>query len=210
MFLGVLKGVEMSGLFDIHSEKAARLNAAIETDGFAYMANAIPENLWAELRNECACARKTANSAQSDSPRAYRSSLSSLGQVGLDLVKFRAPDEILAPIFDQKFEYCEDASCYTFFETDDFLSPHLDGADNCEVTLLFYISATEPGLNPEESGLYLSIYDEGPGETPKLRKSIATPEGGIMVGRGSKVLHGRNKLSEGEKIWMLTACFRSV
>lgn len=200
----------MSDLFDIRPARAARLNAAIETDGFAYIANAIPAHLWAALQDECGGARKTANSAQSDHPLAYRSSLSSLGEVGLDLVKFRAPDEILAPIFDQSFEYCEDASCYTYFEADDFLSPHLDGADNCEVTLLFYISATEPGANPEESGLYLSIYEDGPGETPMLRKSIATPEGGIMVGRGSKVLHGRKKLSEGEKIWMLTACFRSV
>ena len=200
----------MADLFDFCPEKAARLNAAIESDGFAYVANAIPEGLWADLQDECGRARKTANSAQSDHPLAYRSSLSSLGEVGLDLIKSRAPDEILAPIFGQRFEYCEDASCYTYFEAGDFLSPHLDGAENCEVTLLFYISATEPGETPEESGLYLSIYDDGPSDTPMLRKSIATPEGGIMVGRGSKVLHGRNKLAEGEKIWMLTACFRSV
>jgi len=183
---------------------------AVDRDGFAFIENGISEPLLNHLQNECTQARCSAKKAQSETPLAYRSSLASLGPVGIKLLQSETHSAILEPIFGKSYHYCAGSSCYTYYEEGDFLSPHLDGADDCEVTLLFYISATEPGPDPKTSGLYLSLFTEDASGRPNLRKSIPTPAGGIMVGRGSQTIHGRDKLAPGEHIWMLTACFSSA
>jgi hypothetical protein len=193
--------------FDLSESLVVQVRSGIDTDGFAYIENCIPAALLADLKKECLNARKQAKRAESDIHIAYRSSLAQLGSMGTSLLQRQAVLEILKPIFGKDYEYRADASCYTFFEEGDFLSPHMDRHENCEVTLLFYIVASEPGPDPDTSGLYLSLYSKEDSGKIFLKKTISTPSGGIMVGRGSQVLHGRRVLGHGEYIWMLTACF---
>lgn len=178
--------------------------------GFSCLERAIGTDLLGVLRQECAATRETAQRAQGDHPLAYRSFVAPLGSVGRQFLTGPDPAAILGPIFGRRFAPCADACCYTYFEGGDFLSPHLDGAHNCEVTLLLYLSATTAGPDPATSGLYLSIYEATNDEAPQLLKAIPTPEGAIMIGHGCQTLHGRSTLAPDERIWMLTACFTSV
>ena len=203
-------GVEL--ITDLSAEpiRLELIKTTVKQEGFAFIDNGISEALLSRLQAECAEAKRSAKKAISETPLAYRSSLASLGPVGIGLLESETPSAILKPIFGKSFKYCADSSCYTYYEAGDFLSPHRDGADNCEVTLLFYISATEPGSDPQTSGLYLSLFTEDAFGRPILSKSIPTPMGGIMVGRGSETVHGRDELAPGEHIWMLTACFTAI
>lgn len=181
----------------------------IKTCGFSLMAGSIGSPLLEALQKECSEARVHAKQAEGVGEVSYRSSLAPLGPVGVDLLENHASRVILEPVFQRPFSYCENASCYTYFEEGGYLAPHLDGADDCEVTLLFYLDSSKPRPDPDKSGLYLSVYNNNDTGTQKLIKSIPTEFGDIMVGHGSKVVHGRKRLAQGEHIWMLTACFTS-
>lgn len=192
--------------FSFSGEAVDAVRSDILRDGFAYVGHSIPSAILASLRLECIQAKATAKRAEGTGELAYRSSLAPLGDIGQKILKDHASAEVLELIFGRSFKYCEDASCYTYYDEGDFLDPHLDGADNCEVTLLLYLDASEPGPDPGASGLYLTLYSsDGESET----RAIETAAEGMMIGYGSRVMHGRKRLAAGEHIWMLTACFTS-
>lgn len=190
--------------------RSAALLSLLENDGFVFIPDSIPLSLLRELKDECLDARNSSLRAEGQGELQYRSSLAPLGMKGRELLENAASSEILEPLFGRKFSCSWNASCYTYYEAGDFLAAHLDGVENCEVTLLFYLDATTPGNDPGESGLHLTLYRQDEGGAVVPRKTIATTAGGIMLGFGSRVLHGRRRLEEGEHIFMLTACFTSA
>ncbi|KJS38584.1 MAG: hypothetical protein VR74_05290 [Hyphomonas sp. BRH_c22] len=192
--------------FSLSEKEIDAIRNSVARDGFGYLGGSIPSGILDPLRRECIQAKASAKKAEGTGDLAYRSSLASLGDFGQKILKEHASSDVLELIFGRTFKYCEDASCYTYYDEGDFLGPHLDGADNCEVTLLLYLDASEPGPDHETSGLYLTLYDaDGNSEA----SAIETAAEGMMIGYGSKVMHGRKKLAAGEHIWMLTACFTS-
>ena len=144
--------------FSFSGEAVDAVRSDIQRDGFAYIRHSIPSAILAWLRLECVQVKAAAKRAEGSGELAYRSSLAPLGDFGKKILKEQAFSEVLELIFGRSFEYCEDASCYTYYDEGDFLDPHLDGADNCEVTLLLYLDASEPGPDPGASG--------GPGPPP--------------------------------------------
>lgn len=157
---------------------------------------------------EATSQRVIAKRAEATKGLAYSSRVASLGSAGRKFLQELVPTQFLYPIFGKNFLYCAEASCYTFFEEGDFLDTHKDGADVCEVTALFYLSASPLVESSEVSGLFLHIYEDNRDGPGLLRQSIPTPAGAAMFGRGSQVWHGRTAMAKNEHIWMLTACFK--
>lgn len=187
------------------------IRRSIEDYGFHCLPDAMPAELLEALAHEARSRRSEAKRAVSVSPDLpYSSRIASLGPAGIQVLETMASASLLEPVFGRPFRYCPDASCYTFFEEGDYLDTHRDDASNCEVTLLFYLSASPLRPDLQSSGLNLSVYaDEG--DTPgALLKTIATPQGAIMFGHGSRFWHRRHQLQSAEHIWMLTACFTSA
>ena len=139
--------------FSLSEKEIDAIRNSVARDGFVYLGGSIPSGILDPLRRECIQAKASAKKAEGTGDLAYRSSLASLGDFGQKILKEHASSDVLELIFGRTFKYCEDASCYTYYDEGDFLGPHLDGADNCEVTLLLYLDASEPGPDHETSGL---------------------------------------------------------
>jgi len=184
---------------------------SIDCFGFHCLPDAMSSKMLEELAREAQCRRaeaKCAVSLSADLP--YSSHVAPLGPLAIHVLGTMASPALLEPVFGRQFRYCPDASCYTFFEEGDFLETHRDDASNCEVTLLFYLSASALRPDKQASGLKLSVYADGGDAPGTLLKTIATPQGAIMFGHGSRFWHRRHRLQPGEHIWMLTACFTSA
>lgn len=98
------------------------------------------------------------------------------------------------------------SSCYTRYERGDFLAPHVDDPAGCTVAVLLYLSVRAPA-NPG-LGLALDVFDEQDGANPVLR--VTARPGRLVVLLGSQVRHGRRPLATGERVTLLSACFRST
>lgn len=187
------------------------IRQSIDCFGFHCLPDGISPELLDELAREARGKRTEAKRAVSESADlAYSSRVAPLGPSAVHLLDSIASAALLEPVFGHPFRYCPDASCYTFFEAGDFLETHRDDASNCEVTLLFYLSASPLRTDKQASGLNLSVYADDGDAPGALLKSIATPQGAIMFGHGSRFWHRRHRLQAGEHIWMLTACFTST
>lgn len=186
------------------------IRQSIECFGFHCLPDAIPSEMLKELAGEARFRRAEAKPAVSESADlAYSSHVASLGPSAVHVLGSMASAALLEPVFGRPFRYCPGASCFTFFEAGDFLETHRDDASNCEVTLLFYLNASPLRPDSQVSGLNLSVYADDGDAPGALLKTIATPQGAIMFGHGSRFWHRRHRLQEGEHIWMLTACFTS-
>ncbi|WP_141521689.1 hypothetical protein [Novosphingobium sp. PC22D] len=187
------------------------IRQSIDYFGFHCLPDAMSSETLEELAREACCRRAEAKRAVSESADLpYSSRVAPLGPSAIHVLGSMASAALLEPVFGRRFRYCPDASCYTFFEAGDFLETHRDDASNCEVTLLFYLSASPFRPDKQASGLNLSVYADDGDAPGALLKIIATPQGAIMFGRGSRFWHRRHRLQEGEHIWMLTACFTSA
>ncbi len=187
------------------------IRQSIDYFGFHCLPDAMSSEMLEELAREAQCRRAEAKRAVSESADLpYSSRLAPLGPSALHVLGTMASPALLEPVFGRHFRYCPSASCYTFFEAGDFLETHRDDATNCEVTLLFYLSASPLRPDKQASGLKLSVYADDSDAPGALLKTIATPQGAIMFGHGSRFWHRRHQLQAGEHIWMLTACFISA
>lgn len=187
------------------------IRQSIDYFGFHCLPDAITSEILEELAGEARSRRAEAKHAISESNHlAYSSHVAPLGPSAVHVLCSMASATLLEPVFGRPFRYCPDASCYTFFEAGDFLETHRDDASNCEVTLLFYLNASPLRPDTQESGLNLSVYADDGDAPGALLKTIATPQGAIMFGHGSRFWHRRHRLQEGEHIWMLTACFTTA
>ena len=201
----------VSAISRLGDAQLSGIRRSVEDYGFHCLHNAIATETLEALSHEARGQRSEAKRAVSESPDLpYSSRVASLGPAAIHVLKNMASASLLEPVFGRAFHYCPDASCYTFFEEGDYLDTHRDDASNCEVTLLFYLSASTLRPDLQQSGLNLSVYTDECDTPGALLKTIATPQGAIMFGHGSRFWHRRHRLQVGEHIWMLTACFTSA
>ncbi|WP_349431361.1 hypothetical protein Q9L42_015370 [Methylomarinum sp. Ch1-1] len=183
------------------------LKSDIVNIGFASIENSINDALFVALREEALAQKSRARRAVDNGSVSYRGQLADLGEVARAFLTSHPFAEFLRSIFAQRFILSEESSCYTYYGTGDFLSPHRDVADDCLATVLVYLEATSPDPNKLDTGLVLKIYEDGVGKPANLRHMIKTRNGLVVVGRGSAVWHGRPPLLAGEQVVVLTACF---
>jgi hypothetical protein len=97
-------------------------------------------------------------------------------------------------------------SSYTYYAEGDYLDPHLDlPAESCDVTIIAYAMSQPGASSATATGRVLEIY--GPTLSEKPVKVFPTPAGSVVFGRGSRIWHGRPRLSAGEAVIAVAGCY---
>jgi len=185
-----------------------KLRSSIDSFGFGLLTDAIAPSLLERLQNEATERSKGATFAEQSSGLAYRASITSLGPCARDFLGNPKMTDFLTSIFGGRFVLTEHRSCLTFYKTGDHLGPHLDKpAEECMVTIIVYLIARGPVRDSDQTGLQLRVYGEELTENPQAILTIPTTTGAIVLGRGSRIWHGRPSLQEGEFVAALTGCY---
>ncbi len=192
---------------NISKNDLAFLKSDLRRVGFASVENSINDTLLKSLREEASIQWATARRVLDDGIVSYKAHLADLGDVARAFLTAPIFTEFLQLVFDQSFVLTESSSCYTYYETGDFLSPHQDSADDCEITVLVYLDASSPNPKSSNTGLSLKIYEDHAGKPAKQLHTIKTQRGLVVTGRGSKQWHSRPPLLIGERVTLLSACF---
>jgi hypothetical protein len=70
-----------------------------------------------------------------------------------------------------------------------------------------YLTAKGKARNSDRTGLQLHVYGEELTKDSEAILTIPTTTGTIVLGRGSKIWHGRPPLQDGEFVAALTGCY---
>lgn len=194
----------------ISSTEHADLKAELGSAGFACVPDALAADELSALRGESLSQREGAKRVTDNREISYSGFLADLGPVALDFLTGRAVSEFLHSVFGETFALTQASSCYTYYESGDYLSAHRDGADDCKVTLLVYLHVDSPDRAASQSGLRLQIFADNDGKPGDIAHLIETHQGSLVAGYGSRTWHGRPPLQEGERVYLLTACFAAV
>ncbi|WP_144444235.1 hypothetical protein [Caballeronia arationis] len=187
----------------------SRLRAEIGASGFACMPDALDATRFGALQAEASVRRQEALRACGDGDVRYRSRVAPLGDVARAFLAGSELASALESVFDDAYAYEEEASCYTYYESGDFLGVHRDRPDECEITVIVYLHAQGRGADAPDTGLRLDIYSGGDTDERRLVHFIPTRTGGMVLGRGAAVWHARPPLLQDESVIALTACFRA-
>jgi len=194
-------------LVDIHpsSEHLASARATLRQLGFAELRGVVPAPALEALRTEAAAQRSKAQLAGAAGETAYRSRIAELGALGKAFVWAPATSRLLCDVLGSPFSPSEQVCCYTYYQSGDFLSRHLDRPDTCTATLILYLVARSPAPELPHTGLALRVFGSDGAEPMTV---IPTRCGSLLLGRGTEVWHERPRLQPEEYVVALTACFR--
>ena len=188
-----------------------KVRLSVQSFGFGSLPCTIAPCVLRALNEEAGERKSAAVLAEQSEELQYRATIISLGPQARDFLCSRRVTELLSTIFGGSFVLTEHRSCLTFYQEGDHLGPHLDKpAEECAVTIIVYLAATGPALRSPQTGLELRVYGQEMTTTGTARITIPTRAGGIVVGRGSKFLHERPPLQEGEYVAALTGCYRNA
>jgi hypothetical protein len=190
--------------------ECSELKAALERTGFACVPDALDVAEFRSLREESLSQRQHAKRVTDNREVSYSGFLADLGPIALDFLTGRAVSDFLLRVFGETFNLTHGSSCYTYYESGDYLSAHMDGADDCTVTMLVYLHAESPDSAARRSGLRLDIFADDDGKPGEAVHAIETREGNLIAGYGSRTWHGRPPLQDGERVYLLTACFTAA
>lgn len=190
--------------------ECSELKAELERTGFACVPDALDVTDFRSLREESLSQREYAKRVTDSREVSYSGFLADLGPVALDFLSGRAVTDFLRSIFGKTFTLTHGSSCYTYYESGDYLGAHMDGADDCEVTMLIYLHAESPDRTSRRSGLRLDIFADDGGKPGEAVHAIETRQGSLIAGYGSQTWHGRPPLQDGERVYLLTACFSAA
>lgn len=191
-------------------EEIALLRTTVQEYGFASLENAICDDLLAVLRTEAVTQHCVALSTNEDGEVPYKARLAGLGNVAKAFLTSSVTADLLHSVFGERFVLTEGASCYTYYETGDFLSVHRDRMEECAATIILYLDAISPDPQSSETGLTLRVYGVNMQEKATLHTVIPTRIGSLVVGRGAQTWHERPRLQEGEFVAALTACYLTI
>lgn len=161
--------------------------------------------LFDALRAEAQQARTAAwdchKPGSADTP-AQRNRRAELGVLGRLWLESPALARLLAVATGHRARASWEASCYTYYEgAPDFLAPHLDREQSCALTVLVYLDRA--GTGPGTSLAFYPSLDAH--AAPWLRVGSVENRGVIL--RGALLPHGREPLTDGERVTALSACF---
>ncbi|WP_144107369.1 2OG-Fe(II) oxygenase [Paraburkholderia sp. BCC1886] len=192
---------------DMPERSLPALRTSIEQYGFACLPDALRADALDSLQREAEASKNEALRADGNQEVSYQARIAPLGPCARAFLTSDALGSMLARVFDSPLACSETASCFTYYETGDFLSAHRDRADVCEFTVILYLHTQRPMHVTTSTGLLLNVYSDGPEQARALALVIATQTGSLVFGRGAAVLHERPPLSQGEAVVALTSCF---
>jgi len=100
------------------------------------------------------------------------------------------------------------SSCFTYYDQKgDFLAQHTDHPTECRITFLLYLDVNCVDDDNPGSGIYLMAGRNNDGAAQWMLR--ARPKR-ILVLNGSVIPHWRPELQVGERVSMISACFRSA
>ena len=179
----------------------------LETAGFTCMDSVLGSKLLSDLRSEAIHKKKVAVQVCGTSQCQYQAHLAGLGKAGIALLTGGRISTLLDNLFDTPLKLEEAASCYTYYQPGDFLGPHLDIAELCLVTVIFYLEVSCPEKRTDKTGLELHILGKSPTDENNPHVVLPTKAGFLIIGAGSVNWHKRPTLQNGEFITALTACY---
>lgn len=185
----------------------ASLRTSARALGFASLEDSVSNALLAALRHEADTQGDRAEDVTDGGDIVYHARLAKLGDTGAAFLGSAAVSVLLDSVLGRSMILSRDSSCYTYYEAGDFLGPHRDNPDDCEVTLILYLEAHSPRPDARDTGLALRVYGEHYDAAAAPRAVIPTRSGTLVVGQGSRVWHERPRLQAGERVVALTACF---
>ena len=185
----------------------ATLRNEVGACGFTAVPAPFPADLFEDLVAEAADRAPHSIAAEQEEPVPYRSRISELGPGSLGFLTSQPLSSFLTEIFDAQFELSEERSCVTSYAPGDHLGIHRDSPDACRVTVIVYLNVVRPATGPQATGPELRVYGSGPQPSSEPEPIIPTRAGDLVIGRGSTFWHARPKLSEGEHVTAITACF---
>ncbi|MHB1075334.1 hypothetical protein [Thiobacillus sp.] len=216
------------------TETQLSLRASVSEYGFAYLEDALGDELKAALRAEAAVksgnarsaiessaivggsglapghSRGNARSAIESSAIPYKARIADLGDDALSFLRSPSIVQLLNALFEEPLTLSEGASHYTFYGPGDFLSLHRDRPVECAATLILYLDATSPDSHSPLTGLSLRVFGEHGEKAAEPRLIIPTRIGTMVVGSGSRTWHERPPLQPDERVIALTACFAAA
>jgi hypothetical protein len=189
------------------TETVVSLRADARECGFAYLENALDDELLATLRAEASAQSVGAFSAIKGDSSPYKAHLADLGDEARSFLRSPPIVQLLQAVLEEPYALSEHASCYTYYESGDFLGLHRDRPVECAATVIVYLDVASPDPQSAQTGLSLRIFGEHGAQTTGPRAVIPTRSGTLVVGRGSRSWHERPPLQAGERVVALTACF---
>ena len=197
---------------DFFDEKVvAESKSSIEKFGFTCIEDAIPndlsENLLREALEKSGDAKRV---VKHDNP-AMDFYVADLGPFARDFFKRIDVKNLIEQIFEGPFEFVEDRSSVTYYIEGSFLGKHKDsivGEDCFSVILVVYSS--DEGCHPQNSGLQLQLFGNGPYPTKQPLSRIISRSGSIVAGRGNEYWHERPRLLAGEEVIVVAGSFRTA
>ena len=102
-----------------------------------------------------------------------------------------------------------DASCYTYYErAGALLSRHVDKPDSCRATILVGLESVWPPQDEVPPGNHVRLFT---GDESSARVvDIATLPNRVLILNGKSVPHERPVLGKGQRVTILSGCFRSI
>lgn len=97
------------------TETQLSLRASVGEYGFAYLENALGDELKAALRAEAAAQSGNAHSAIESRAIPYKARIADLGDDALSFLRSPSIMQLLNALFEEPLTLSEDASCYTFY-----------------------------------------------------------------------------------------------
>ncbi|MGA7181152.1 MAG: hypothetical protein WBX11_16420 [Thiobacillaceae bacterium] len=192
------------------TETLLSLRASVSEYGFAYLEDALGDELKAALRAEAVAGSDSARSAIESDTIPYKARIAELGDDALSFLTSPSIVQLFQAMFEEPLVLSKDASCYTFYGPGDFLSLHRDRPVECVATLIAYLVAASPDPQSPQTGLSLRVFGEQSEKAAEPRLVIPTRIGTLVVGRGSRFWHERPPLQPGEHVIALTACFAAA
>lgn len=173
--------------------------------GFCLLLNFLEPRLLDDLREEAVGAFENALFSQRDGDLAYEAYMADLGPVARHYLQSQVMLDLVKSLTGFDYELVGGRSCYTYYLEGGFLSPHLDRIEGDKpFTVLTYIWVEDAQIGG--GGLYLDVYSERSSALSPF-VSIPTLEGSVVLGHGSMVRHGRQRLSEKQKLIVVNGSF---
>lgn len=193
----------------IDADAVENLRLDVQKFGFAVLPNPIVSTVLRDLQEEAERGQSEASFADKNADVKYRAGIVPLGPVSLAFLRSPQLMSLLHATFSERFVLSEHRSCLTLYKPGDFLGPHVDEPPTeCVVTVIACVAATASARPSRETGLELRVYGQKPGPSCKPSVTFPTSTGAIVIGRGSRFWHERPVLKRGERVAVLTACYK--
>ncbi len=188
---------------------AARLARQVLAVGFDAVERAIEPAVFETLRAEARAQKATASHASRAAAPVYSARIGQLGEKAMAFLRDPALTRLVSNAVGMSVDINLSKSCFTYYGGGDCLGPHLDQpSDECAVTLIVYLEVEAAPETDRSTGPVLHVFGPGMPDDDRPIATIPSAVGTVVIGRGSEVWHERPRLSRGETVTALTACFR--